>query len=65
MEPHLIDHDARAEVEVVRGDVVEVLRELDKGSLVAFPLVHEEAQSVSDCIRVAGVHVAVEVQYDR
>ena len=52
-------------VYVILGQIVIVLRVLHKSDLVTHFFVKEEAQCISDCIAIVGIHITVHIHDDR
>ena len=52
-------------VYVILGYIVIVLRVLHECDLVTHFFIKEEAQRISDCITVVGIHITVHIQDDR
>uniref|UniRef100_A0A0A9DAE0 Uncharacterized protein n=1 Tax=Arundo donax TaxID=35708 RepID=A0A0A9DAE0_ARUDO len=50
---------------VILGHIVIVLRVLHESDLMTHFFIKEEAQGISDCITIVGIHITVHIHDDR
>lgn len=63
--PDLIGDLVGVPIYIILGQIVKVLRVLHKSYLVTHLFVKEEAQCISDCLAIVGIHITVYIHDDR